>query len=109
MSAAYPTRYAFGGAARGGLNPYINIVSRMVVVQFHDFDGELRTLCWEPTISEGASEAPFYAQLIERYGEWVSHNLLSSEYHTVEEALAVCGLTPANLAMKSPLESGYSS
>ena len=41
VAAAYPTRYAFGGAARGGLNPYLNILNRMVVVQFEDFEGEL--------------------------------------------------------------------
>ena len=31
------------GAAKG-LNPYINIINRLVIVQFEDFDGQLRTL-----------------------------------------------------------------
>src|SRR3954451_17872162 len=62
VSAGYPTRYAFGGAARGGVKPYANILNRLVVVQFHDFGGRLRTLCWEPTVPEGSSQAPFYAQ-----------------------------------------------
>jgi hypothetical protein len=92
VTAGYPTRYAFGGAARG-LNPIINILNRLVVVQFHDFNGELKTLAWEPTVPEGSAEAPFYAQLIERYGEWLSENVLSKEFHTVSEALSVCGLT----------------
>ena len=65
VTAGYPTRYAFGGAARG-LNPFVNILNRLVVVQFHDFEGRLRTLAWEPTIQAGSAEAPFYAQLIER-------------------------------------------
>ena len=43
VTAGYPTRYAFGGAARG-FNPYIGITNRLVVVQFHDFEGELKTL-----------------------------------------------------------------
>ena len=55
VAAGYPTRYAFGGAARGGVNPYVNIVNRLVVVQFRDFEGELKTLCWEPTVPEGSS------------------------------------------------------
>ena len=97
VSAAYPTRYAFGGAARGALNPFVNIVNRLVVVQFHDFGGELKTLCWEPTVPEGSAGAPFYSQLIERYGEWLSQNVLTTQYHTVEEALALCGLTPADV------------
>src|ERR671937_609072 len=41
VSAGYPTRYAFGGAAKG-VNPYINITNRLVVVQFHDFEGARR-------------------------------------------------------------------
>ena len=65
VTAGYPTKYAFGGAARS-LNPFINITNRMVVVQFHDFEGALRTLVWEPTVPEGSAEAPFYAQLIDR-------------------------------------------
>ena len=97
VSAGYPTRYAFGGAARGSVNPYINILNRLVVVQFRDFEGELKTLCWEPTVPEGSSEAPFYAQLIERYGEWLSSNVLAKEYDTVASALAKCGLTPADV------------
>ena len=97
VSAGYPTRYAFGGAARGSVNPYINILNRLVVVQFEDFDGHLKILCWEPTVPEGSSEAPFYAQLIERYGERLSKSLLSNEYNTVTSALATCGLAPEDV------------
>src|ERR671936_2226321 len=96
VSAGYPTCYAFGGAAKG-VNPYINITNRLVVVQFHDFEGSLRTLVWEPTVPEGSAEAPFYAQLIERYGEWLSENLLSHEYNTVAGALSSCGLRPEDV------------
>src|SRR5438105_10641581 len=41
VAAAYPTRFAFGGAARR-LNPCISILNRLVVVQFGDLDGELK-------------------------------------------------------------------
>lgn len=97
VSAGYPTRYAFGGAARGAVNPYLNILNRLVVVQFEDFEGETKLLCWEPTVPEGSSEAPFYAQLIERFGERLSRTVLSTQYNTVAEALALCGLTPEDV------------
>src|SRR3954462_9877857 len=96
VSAGYPAKYALGGAARG-LNPIVNILNRLVVVQFHDFEGELKTLAWEPTVPEGSAEAPFYAQLIEQYGEWLSENVFSKEFHTVGEALSICGLTPEDV------------
>src|SRR4249919_1640376 len=59
-SAGYPLKFAFGGAARGA-NPFINIINRLQVVQFTDFEGRLRTLAYEPTVPEGPAEAPFYA------------------------------------------------
>src|SRR3954470_16510078 len=92
VSAAYPASFAFHGAARG-LNPYINILNRLVIVQFEDFAGERRTLVWEPTVPEGSAEAPFYEQLIERFGEWASHRFGETQFNTIETALASCGLT----------------
>jgi len=96
VTAGYPTKFALAGAARG-LNPYVNITNRLVVVQFEDFDSEPRTLVWEPTIPDGSREAPFYAQLVERYGEWLSGTVLTEEYNTVDGALSLCGLTPADV------------
>jgi hypothetical protein len=95
-SAGYPASFAFHGAARG-VNPYVNILNRLVIVQFEDFEGALRTLVWEPTVPEGAAEAPFYGQLIERFGEWLSYRVLSHEYHTVAQGLAQVGLDPADV------------
>jgi hypothetical protein len=95
-AAGYPTKFALAGAARG-LNPYINIINRLVIVQFEDFDGVVRTLAWEPTIAEGAAEAPFYDQLLHRYGEFLSYHVFASFYHTVPEAIAACGLSPADI------------
>jgi hypothetical protein len=95
-AAGYPTRFALAGAAKG-LNPYINIINRLVIVQFEDFEGRLRTLAWEPTIAEGAAEAPFYDQLLKRYGEFLSYKVFASFYHTVPEAIAACGLTPSDI------------
>src|SRR5438093_12325847 len=90
VAAGYPTLFAFGGAARG-LNPYISILNRLVVVQFEDFDGRPRTLAWEPTVPEGSQEAPFYEQMLERYGQ-LAEKLFATYYNTVESALSLCGL-----------------
>jgi len=95
VAAGYPTLFAFGGAARG-LNPYLSILNRLVVIQFEDFDGELRTLAWEPTVPEGSQEAPFYEQMIERYGQ-IAEKLFATYYNTVESALGLCGLTPGDV------------
>ena len=46
---------------------------------------------------EGSREAPFYAQLIDRFGERLSKTVLSTEYNTVAEALVLCGLTPDDI------------
>jgi hypothetical protein len=95
-SAGYPLSFAFHGAAKG-LNPFINILNRLVIVQFEDFEGNLKTLAWEPTIAEGAAEAPFYDQLLKRYGEFLSYKVFATFYNTVEQAIARCGLTPADI------------
>jgi hypothetical protein len=96
VAAGYPTSFAFGGAARG-LNPFCNITNRLVIVKYQDFEGRPRTLAWEPTVPEGSQEAPFYEQLLERYGEWLSTNVFATYYNTISEALAKCGLAPEDV------------
>jgi hypothetical protein len=95
-SAGYPVKFAFGGAARG-VNPFINIINRLQVVQFEDFDGRLRTLAYEPTVPEGTAEAPFYEQLVERYGDFLSYKVLAKISNRPDEALAKVGLRPKDV------------
>lgn len=95
-AAAYPVKYAFHGAARG-INPYVSIINRLLVVEYEDFDGNRKVLVWEPTAPEGTKEAPFYAQLIDRYGEKLSNNVFATYWNSVEQALALCGLRPADV------------
>src|SRR5215211_2527978 len=90
-SAAYPVKFAFGGAAHA-VNPYINFINRLVVVQYEDFDGDLRTLVYEPTVTEGPAEAPFYEQLLSKYGEFLSYRVFARFYNEVPEALAKAGV-----------------
>ncbi len=100
-SAPYPLKFAFGGAAHG-VNPYINIINRLQVVQFEDFDGELRTLAYEPTVTEGPQEAPFYEQMMQLPGgveapDWLAYNVLAKIWHEPDEALATAGLQPEDV------------
>jgi hypothetical protein len=95
-SAGYPLKFAFGGAAKGP-NPYVNIINRLQVVQFEDFDGQLRTLAYEPTVPEGPVEAPYYAQQIEKLGEFLSYKVLATIWNHPDEALAKAGLRPEDV------------
>src|ERR671935_2566100 len=77
-SAPYPLKFAFGGAAMG-LNPYINIINRLQVIQFEDFEGRLRVLAYEPTVTDGPREAPFYEQMMSRMKvpDWVAYKVIA--------------------------------
>jgi hypothetical protein len=92
-SAAYPVKFAFGGAATAA-NPYINILNRLVVVQYEDAEGDLKTLVYEPTVTEGPAEAPFYEQLLAKYGEFLSYKVFATFYNDVPQALERAGVRP---------------
>ncbi|HUS25614.1 MAG TPA: hypothetical protein VM369_11765 [Candidatus Binatia bacterium] len=91
VSAAYPRSFAFHEAARG-LSPYVTICNRLVLVRFTDLLGQPRLLAWEPTIPEGSAKAPFYAELIRFYGEFLSHRVFKTEFHTLAQALTKAGV-----------------
>jgi hypothetical protein len=95
-SAGYPLKFAFGGWAIGP-NPYVNILNRLQVIQFEDFEGRLRTLAYEPTVPEGPAEAPYYAQQIEKLGEFISYKVLAKIWHHPDDALATLGLQPEDV------------
>jgi hypothetical protein len=104
-AAPYPTKFAFAGAARA-VAPYVSIVNRMLVVQFDDFDGNVRTLVWEPTVPEGSAEAPFYDQLQQRMlklpgGERLARTVFARFYHSVEEGLRMCGVSAGDVDFAS--------
>jgi hypothetical protein len=66
-------------------------------VQFEDFEGRLRTLAYEPTVPEGPAEAPYYAQQIEKLGEFLSYRVLAKIWHHPDDALATLGLRPEDV------------
>jgi hypothetical protein len=101
-AAPYPTTFAFHGAAVAPATPYISIINRMVVVQYDDFAGQLRTLVFEPTVAEGSAEAPFYDQLQQKMsnipgGEKLAGALYLKYYCEPEDALTKVGLAPEDV------------
>jgi len=96
-ASSYPTRCALHGAAIAPTVPYVLLVSRLVIVRYEDFAGRERTLLWEPTIPEGALDAPFHAQLDDRLtslpgGTYLAQNVFAKRYTTLEQALALAGV-----------------
>ena len=61
-AAPYPAQYAFQNYSMH-LNPMINIINRMLIIQYEDFNGAERTLVWEPTVADGSKKAGFYNNL----------------------------------------------
>jgi glyoxylase-like metal-dependent hydrolase (beta-lactamase superfamily II) len=64
---AYPTRYAFYAAARSPI-PLVTLHHRCVLVQFMQ-QGELKNLLFNPTDVDAAKAAPFFAKMVEQFGE----------------------------------------
>jgi hypothetical protein len=95
-AAPYPTRFGFHGAALA-VNPFVSIVNRMLVVQFDGFDGELKTLVWEPTVAAGTAQAPFYAQLKRLAGDFLTDHVFARYYNDPDTVLPSCGLRPEDV------------
>ena len=91
VTAAYPASFAFHDAA-WALNPLPAICNRLVLVRFTDCAGQSRLLAWEPTIPQGSAQAPFFANLIRRFGEFLSWRVFTTEFNTLEQALAKAGV-----------------
>lgn len=90
--APYPSRFAFQGYSVHA-NPFITIVNRMMVIQFRGFDGELKTLVWEPTVPAGSAEAPFY-HAIQSLGNKLKVERFFAEYvNDMDDVLPKLGLT----------------
>ncbi|MES2070847.1 MAG: hypothetical protein V4488_10900 [Pseudomonadota bacterium] len=91
----YPAWYAFNGVySQQMLKPHlIHLLARMVVIQFSDFDGHLRTLVFNPADFEVGGETPYFKRLSEQTPK-ILHKLIAPVYSTVLEGLAACGLSP---------------
>ncbi len=100
-SAPYPLKFAFGGAAKGP-NPYINIVNRLQLVQFEDFGGRTRTLAYEPTVTAGPQEAPFYEQMMrmplpDSVTDFLAYKVIAKVWNEPDQAVEKAGLRPEDV------------
>ncbi len=96
ISAAYPTAFAYAGAAIS-INPYVNILNRLVLVKFEDFSGNKKILAWEPTFRDGSANAPFYKQLLKKYGKFISYQIMTRQYNTLLSAIEKAGIKPEDI------------
>jgi len=64
---AYPTKYAFYSAALSPI-PLVTMHHKCVLVQFMQ-GGELKNLLFNPTDVDAAKATPFFAKLVQQFGE----------------------------------------
>lgn len=91
----YPTRFGLDGAATLPL-PFVMMRNRVQLVQVRA-GGELINVLVNPSDPERSLAAPFFAQQIARYGNFVARRVMSTQHGTVADALAVWGLDPADI------------
>lgn len=92
----YPTGFGFSGGALSPA-PYVMMTNRMNVVQYRDPDGVLRTLVFNPTDYKRGERAPFYADLIRKYGEFLSQKVMKTIHGTVQSHLDALAIRPEDV------------
>ncbi len=85
----YPTRFALGGAALSPA-PYVSLTHRCLLVRFRQGEAT-RTLLFNPTDILRARTTPYFARMIERFGERLS-SLAAQSFAPLEAQLARLGL-----------------
>lgn len=85
----YPTKYAFWAAALSPA-PFVPLTHRALLVQFRSA-GAVKTLLFNPTDVERAKVTPYFARLIERFGETASR-WVAKQYDALEVQLARLGV-----------------
>ncbi|MGH6646398.1 hypothetical protein [Aquabacterium sp.] len=95
IRAPYPTYYAFSGVfAQAAFKfPLVHLLNRLFVVQYRDHDGVVRTLMLSPTDHEANRETPFFKRLAQKVPRSLD-SVFAPQYHTVQSALAECGIAP---------------
>ncbi len=91
---AYPTKYAFYGAAISPV-PLLTMHHKCVLVQFLQ-NGELKNLLFNPTDVEAAKATPFFARLVEQFGERLT-SLIQGKSTPLSSQLDALGLSPSDI------------
>jgi uncharacterized protein YjiS (DUF1127 family) len=96
----YPTWYAYSGVYTQSTYkfPYLHILNRIFIIQYHDFLGELKTLLFSPSDIDADRETPFFKRLTNKMPNWSPlENLVAPITRDVTQALADIGLKPADI------------
>lgn len=98
-AAPYPVAFAFHNAVSVPTLPMIAMINRMVVVQYDDWNGDPRTLVFEPTVPDGSAQAPFYHHLQDTVrripgGTRLAEAFLVKYYNEPRDVLDRLGLSP---------------
>ncbi len=96
----YPTWYAYSGVYTQSTYkfPYIHILNRIFIIQYHDFLGELKTLLFSPSDIEADRETPFFKRLTEKMPNWSPlESVVAPIIRDVTGALAEVGLSPEDV------------
>jgi len=96
----YPTWYAYSGVYTQSSYkfPYIHILNRIFIVQYHDFSGELKTLLFSPSDIEADRETPFFKRLTDKMPSWSPlEGVVAPIIRDVTSALAEVGLSPEDV------------
>ena len=96
----YPTWYAYSGVYTQSTYkfPYIHILNRIFIIQYHDFLGELKTLLFSPSDIEADRETPFFKRLTDKMPNWSPlESVVAPIIRDVTGALAEVGLSPEDV------------
>ena len=96
----YPTWYAYSGVYTQSTYkfPYLHILNRIFIIQYHDFLGELKTLLFSPSDIEADRETPFFKRLTEKMPNWSPlESVVAPIIRDVAGALAEVGLAPKDV------------
>ncbi|WP_223144832.1 hypothetical protein [Psychrobacter sp. ANT_WB68] len=96
----YPTWYAYSGVYTQSTYkfPYLHILNRIFIIQYHDFLGELKTLLFSPSDIEADRETPFFKRLTEKMPNWSPlESVVAPIIRDVAGALAEVGLAPEDV------------
>ncbi|MFZ5723865.1 MAG: hypothetical protein ACOY33_09415 [Pseudomonadota bacterium] len=95
ITAPYPVRYGLRDATTV-LTPYMNIFNRLFVIQYETKAG-VKTLLFSPSDIEGNAQTPFFFNLADNRLRPLLEKVLVPFRRTVEEALAMTGISPAQV------------
>ena len=95
VTAPYPVKYGLRDAASVA-TPYMNILNRLFVIQYQTPAG-IRTLLFSPSDIEANAATPFFRHLADNRLRPLLEKVLVPFRRTVEEALAMTGISPAQV------------